>query len=90
MKIIKPEEIIKKFKEETGYTLGYNDGVYSYGDSLNLAGAPIQSLPDNLTVGGYLNLEGAPKEDVFIIKLGERVEYEIKRLDKRRRKVARI
>lgn len=60
MKIMKPEEIIKKFKEETGYTLGYSDGVYSYGDSLNLRGTPIQSLPDNLAVGGYLYLIDTP------------------------------
>ena len=55
---MKPEEIIKKFKEETGYTLEYNDGVYSYGGSLSLRGIPIQSLPDNLTVGGGLDLGG--------------------------------
>ena len=27
---------------------------------------------------------GAPNEDVFIIKLGERIEYENDRLDKRK------
>ena len=53
---MKPEEIIKKFKEETGYTLEYNNGVYSYGGYLDLRGTQIQSLPDNLTVGGYLDL----------------------------------
>ena len=57
---MKPEEIIKKFKKETGYTLEYNDGVYSYGGSLNLRRAPIQSLPDNLTVGGHLDLRDTP------------------------------
>ena len=53
---MKPEEIIKKFKEETGYTLEYNDGLYIYGGSLDLRDTQIQSLPDNLNVGGYLDL----------------------------------
>ena len=53
---MKPEEIIKKFKEETGYTLEYNDGLYIYSGRLVLRGTQIQSLPDNLTVGGYLDL----------------------------------
>ena len=54
----KEEEIIKKFKEETGYTLEYNDGKFGYGGSLDLGGTQIQSLPDNLTVGGGLYLTG--------------------------------
>ena len=54
---MKPEEIIKKFKKETGYTLEYNDGKFSYGGSLYLRDTPIQSLPDNLTVGGSLYLQ---------------------------------
>ena len=55
---MKPEEIIKKFKEETGYTLKYNDGLYIYGGSLGLLAHQIQSLPDNFTVGGCLRLFG--------------------------------
>ena len=55
---MKQQEIIKKFKEETGYTLEYNDGKFSYDGNLYLRGTQIQSLPDNLTVGGYLYLEG--------------------------------
>ena len=58
MKIMKPKEFVKKFKEETGYTLEYNNGKFSYGGSLYLRGTPIQSLPDNLTVEGYLDLRG--------------------------------
>ena len=50
------EIIIKKFKEETGYTLKYNDGLYIYGGRLGLRGHQIQFLPDNLTVGGFLDL----------------------------------
>ena len=49
---MKQQEIIKKFKEETGYTLEYNEGKFSYGGYLYLGGTQIQSLPDNLTVGG--------------------------------------
>ena len=30
------------------------------GGGLNLRGTPIQTLPDNLTVGGYLDLRGTP------------------------------
>ena len=54
------EEIIKKFKGETGYTLEYSDGKFIYGDWLDLRSTPIASLPDNLTVGGWLDLSGTP------------------------------
>jgi hypothetical protein len=55
---MKPEEIIKKFKDKTNYTLEYNNGKFSYGCSLYLEGTRIQTLPDNLTVGGSLDLQG--------------------------------
>ena len=55
---MKPEKVIKKFKEETGYTLEYKNGQFSYGGYLDLEGTQIQSLPDNLTVGGNLYLGG--------------------------------
>ena len=55
---MKPEKVIKKFKEETGYTLEYKNGQFSYGGYLYLEDTQIQSLPDNLTVGGYLDLRG--------------------------------
>ena len=54
----KEEEIIKKFKEETGCTLEYSNGKFSFDGYLYLLGTQIQSLPDNLTVGGSLDLEG--------------------------------
>lgn len=60
-------EIIKKFKEETGYTLQYEDGKYSYGGDLDLRGTQIQSLPDNLTVGGGLNLRGTAITDISMV-----------------------
>ena len=52
------KEFIENFKKETGYTLQYDDGKYSYGGYLYLRGTQITSLPDNLTVGGYLDLRG--------------------------------
>ena len=57
---MKPEKIIKKFREETNYILYYNEGKFCYNGSLNLIGTQIQSLPDNLTVGGYLHLGNTP------------------------------
>ena len=67
MKIMKPEEFVKKFKEETGCTLEYNDGKFSYGGYLYLRGTQIQSLPDNLTVGGYLYLRGTQITDTSMV-----------------------
>ena len=55
---MKPQEVIRKFKKETGYTLEYNEGKFSYSGNLDLRGTQIQSLPDNLTVGGSLYLRG--------------------------------
>jgi len=53
------QEIIAQFKEQTGYTLTLNDGHLYYGGSLYLENCTgITSLPDNLTVGGYLDLRG--------------------------------
>lgn len=51
-------EIIKKFREETGYTLAYINDRFIYGGSLDLSGTAITSLPDSLTVGGGLYLRG--------------------------------
>ena len=64
---MKQQEIIKKFKEETGYTLEYNDGKFSYGGGLDLGGTQIQSLPDNLTVGGDLFLEDTQITDTSMV-----------------------
>ena len=47
---------IEKFYKETGKKLEIKDGKPYYGDSLDLRGTAITSLPDNLVVGGYLNL----------------------------------
>ena len=55
---MKPKEFVKKFEEETWYTLEYNNGKFSYGGCLYLQDTPIQSLPDNLTVGVNLDLRG--------------------------------
>ena len=67
MKIMKPEEIIKKFKEETGCTLEYSNGKFSFGGYLYLGGTQIQSLPDNLTVGGGLDLRETPITDTSMV-----------------------
>ena len=64
---MKPEEIIKKFREETGYTLEYNDGQFSYVGYLDLVGTQITSLPDNLTVGGDLDLRGTQITDTSMV-----------------------
>ena len=37
-----------------------NEMMRENGDSLNLNGTPITSLPDNLTVGGSIDLVGTP------------------------------
>ena len=50
-------EQIAKFKEETGIGLEITDGKPYYNHNLNLIGTKITSLPDNLTVGGYLDLQ---------------------------------
>ena len=48
---------IEKFRKETGVDLVIKDGKPFYGDSLYLRGTGITALPDNLTVGGSLDLE---------------------------------
>jgi len=48
---------IEKFRKETGVNLIIKDGKPFYGGSLDLRGTGITALPDNLTVGGYLDLE---------------------------------
>ena len=48
---------IEKFRKETGVNLVIKDGKPFYGGSLDLRGTGITALPDNLTVGGYLDLE---------------------------------
>ncbi|MBR1448340.1 MAG: hypothetical protein IJ588_06310, partial [Prevotella sp.] len=52
------KQIIKQFKEQTGYTLEVKDNHLYYGGSLDFSGTGITSLPENLTVGGYLDLSG--------------------------------
>lgn len=64
---MKPQEIIKKFREETGYTLEYNDGKFNYGGDLDLEGTQITSLPDNLTVGGSLYLRDTQITDTSMV-----------------------
>jgi hypothetical protein len=51
------KEIIKKFKEETGYELTIKNGKLFYDGFLNLAGQNITELPDNLTVDDTLSYE---------------------------------
>ena len=48
---------IEKFRKETGVNLVIKDGKPFYGGYLDLRGTGITALPDNLTVGGYLDLE---------------------------------
>ena len=48
---------IEKFRKGTGGDLVIKDGKPFYGGSLDLSGTGITALPDNLTVGGYLDLE---------------------------------
>ena len=48
---------IKKFRKETGVDLVIKDSKPFYGGSLYLRGTGITALPDNLTVGGSLDLE---------------------------------
>ena len=48
---------IEKFRKEMGVNLVIKDGKPFYGGSLDLRGTGITALPDNLTVGGYLDLE---------------------------------
>ena len=48
---------IEKFRKEMGVNLIIKDGKPFYGGSLDLRGTGITALPDNLTVGGYLDLE---------------------------------
>lgn len=50
------KEIIKKFKEETGYELTIKNGKLFYDGFMNLAGQNITELPDNLTVNGSISL----------------------------------
>ncbi len=51
-------EIIEKFKEETGYTLTIKNGELFYDDDMWLGGSKITQLPDNLTIYGHLDLSG--------------------------------
>ena len=62
------KSIIEKFKKETGYTLEEKNGRLYYGDSLDLRGTGITSLPDNLTVGGSLYLRGTGIKDTTKVK----------------------
>ena len=48
---------IEKFRKETGVNLIIKDGKPFYGGYLDLRGTGITALPDNLTVGGSLDLE---------------------------------
>ena len=48
---------IEKFRKETGVDLVIKDGKPFYGGYLDLRGTGITALPDNLTVGGSLDLE---------------------------------
>ena len=52
------QEIIAQFKEQTGYELKVKDNHLYHGGSLDLRGTGITSLPEGLTVGGSLDLEG--------------------------------
>ena len=49
---------IEKFRKETGVDLVIKDSKPFYGGSLYLRGTGITALPDNLTVGDYLDLRG--------------------------------
>lgn len=51
-------EIVRDFKNKTGYTLEVKNGKLHYDGDLDLRDTGITSLPDNLTVGGDLYLEG--------------------------------
>ena len=58
MKTKELTEIVREFKNKTGYTL--ENGKLHYDSSLNLQGTGITSLPDNLTVADSLYLQGTP------------------------------
>ena len=51
------KDVIEKFKKETGYELKERDGSLYYDYGIDLRGTKITSLPEGLTVGGFLNLE---------------------------------
>lgn len=55
-------EIIEKFKKETGYELTMKGGRLFYDGCLDLSKTNIKSLPDNLTVNGYLDLNNTEIE----------------------------
>ena len=52
------EQQISKFEEQTGRQLNIKNNKPYYAGDLDLRDTGITSLPDNLTVGGYLDLEG--------------------------------
>ena len=52
------KDIIEKFKKDTGHTLEEKDGRLYYSHSIDLGYTEITSLPEGLTVGGYLDLRG--------------------------------
>ena len=52
------QEIIAQFSEQTGYELKVKDNHLYHGGYLDLRGTGITSLPEGLTVGGSLDLEG--------------------------------
>ena len=56
-------EQIKQFLQETGIELEIRDGKPYYGGNLYLRDTQITALPDNLTVGGWLDLRGTQIED---------------------------
>ena len=59
------KEIIEQFRKITGYTLEAKDGKLHYGGALYLEGCTsIAALPDNLTVGGALDLRGTGITDI--------------------------
>ena len=62
------EQQIKQFKEETGYDLEIKDGKPHYDGYLYLRGIQITALPDNLTVGGSIYLQGTQITDTSMVK----------------------
>ena len=74
---------IEKFRKETGVNLVVEDGKPFYSGSLDLENCTgITALPDNLTVGGYLDIRGTGITDEVKVnkKLSSKATAAIKRV----------
>ncbi len=72
----KIKQQIEKFHKETGIKLEIKDGKPYYGGSLYLQESAITSLPDNLVVGGWLDLQGTQITDTSNVNRNAPTLYE--------------